>query len=132
MMFPQYLGTMRVKLHRKKRPNFLGSSTVKVSYVKTRIFMDVFSPFQHDCFHDSPLLDNQSLRLIEWMGCPLNIEKGRIILVRMLFMKIYFPTENVFIFQLFLHITLLLYKHSVFSVRVSMLMIFLIPGLLCL
>ena len=49
------------------------------------------------------------------------------VLVRVFFMKKYFSAENVFVFQLFLHITLFFYKHSVFFflVRLSILMIFL-------
>ena len=36
------------------------------------------------------------------------------VLVRVFFMKKHFSAENVFVFQLFLHITLFFYKHSVF------------------
>ena len=57
------------------------------------------------------------IRLIEWAACLNKLVKFvffKQVLVKIFFMKKYFSSENVFIFQLFIHIAIFFYKHSVF------------------
>ena len=86
--------------------------------------MEVFSPLQRDYFHDSPLLDYQSLRNLDllngWIVCINKLVKFvffKKVLVRMFFMKKYFSAENVFIFQISLQVTVFFISIVFFFLR---------------
>ena len=86
--------------------------------------MEVFSRLQHDYFHDSPLLDYQSLRNLDllngWIVCINKLVKFvffKKVLVRMFFMKKYFSAENVFIFQISLQVTVFFISIVLFFLR---------------
>ena len=96
---------MRVKLHRKK-DTVLGSFTVKVSYVKTWNFYGSSLLFSTATFMIPRFWIVRAWEI--WTVCLNKLVKFvffKKVLIRKFFMKKYFSAENVFIFRIFLHVT---------------------------